>query len=183
MNKALWLCPFKLLAVLWLTLLPTAAWSAVELSFYSKEFGTSFPHAFVRVQGTVDSSGEVVDQNYGFTAKTVSPAVLLGSVSGEIVHSPPSYVANSNRHFSFTLKDDEYAIVLATVEKWREFKQPSYNLNRRNCVFFVADVASALGLKADTPPALMKKPKAYLESLQRANQARLEKQGAVFGGS
>lgn len=164
-----------LLAILFALGLPTTqAHTAVEVSFYSKEFGSSFPHAFVRVKGTVDRTGERVDTNYGFTAKTISPAILMGSVAGEIVTSKPAYVAASDRHFAFLLSDSEYDKLLATVEKWRSGKQPSYNLNSRNCVFFVAEVAAALGMKAETPKALMKKPRSYVQSLLSANRAWLE---------
>lgn len=170
-----------LLAALFLLLAATPAAAAIRLSFYSKEWGTSFPHAFVRLEGTIDTTGEAVDTNFGFTAKTVSPAILLGSVAGEIVNSKPAYVAKSDRHFAFVLSDGEYETVLGTVQKWRDMKQPSYSLNRRNCVFFVADVAAALGMKADTPKELMKKPRSYIQSLLRANREWLEKRAASLG--
>jgi hypothetical protein len=157
--------------------------AAVEVSFYSKEFGASFPHAFVRVKGTLDGTGELVDTNYGFTARAISPAILMGSVAGEIVTSKPSYVAASDRHFAFILSDEEYRVLLATVEKWRSRKQPSYNLNSRNCVFFVADVAAALGMAADTPKALMKKPRSYVQSLLRANRNWLEMRKAEISSA
>ncbi|MDB5698266.1 MAG: hypothetical protein JWN69_1070 [Alphaproteobacteria bacterium] len=167
-----------LLAALFFLLASAPGHAAVVLSFYSKELGATFPHAFIRLEGITDATGEPVDTNFGFTAKTVSPAILMGSVGGEIVNSKPSYVAKSDRHFSFALSDEEYATVLRTVEKWRNFKQPSYNLNRRNCVFFVADMAAVLGMKADTPKELMKKPRSYIQSLLRANREWLEKRGA-----
>jgi hypothetical protein len=154
------------------------AGAAVRVSFYSKEWGTTFPHAFIRLEGTVDSTGEAVDTNFGFTTKTISPAVLLGSVTGKIMTAPADYVAKSDRHFSFMLSDGEYKILLGEVERWRDLKQPSYNLNRRNCVFFIADVAALLGMKADTPKELMKKPRSYIQSLLRANREWLEKRAA-----
>lgn len=169
-----------LLAALFFLLASAPAAAAVRLSFYSKEWGTSFPHAFIRLEGTVDATGEVVDTNFGFTAKTVSPAILLGSVAGEVVNSEPGYVAKSDRHFSFTLSDAEYATVLGAVERWRNLKQPSYSLNRRNCVFFIADMAAVLGMKADTPKELMKKPRSYIQSLLRANREWLEKRAATL---
>lgn len=169
-----------LLAALLVLLASTPAAAAVRVSFYSKEWGTSFPHAFIRLEGTVDATGEAVDTNFGFTAKTVSPAILLGSVAGEIVSSKPGYVAKSDRHFSFMLNDAEYAAVLGAVQKWRDLKQPSYSLNRRNCVFFITDVAAVLGMKADTPKELMKKPRSYIQFLARANREWLEKRAATL---
>lgn len=150
---------------------PAAA--AVEISFYSREWGNTFPHAFITLRGVDDRTGEAVDASYGFTAKNVSPAVLMGPVRGEIVSSTPDYIAKSDEHVRFTLTDSEYDVVLATVERWRSFKQPSYNLNRQNCVFFIAHVAEDLGMTAETPKALMKKPRSYSESLVRANWAWL----------
>jgi len=174
--------PIRLLCWLLLLMIPAAAPAAVEIAFYSKEFGDSFPHAFVRLEGTLDANGAAVDANYGFTARHVSPAVLFGSVTGEIISAGHAYIADSDRHVSFVLSDQEYGVVLETVERWRTLDQPSYNLNRRNCVFFVADVARALGMVANTPPALMKKPRSYTEALVRDNRAWLEARGALFGG-
>ena len=169
--------------LLWLILLwlnPAAAAAAVEISFYSKEFGSSFPHAYVRLSGTIDATGEPVEANYGFTATHVSPAVLMGSVKGEVMSVDQTYIAKSDRHFSIVLSDAEYGAVLATVERWRDLQQPSYNLNRNNCVYFVADVAATLGMTAETPRPLMKKPRSYLESLGRANGAWLAQRGSAL---
>lgn len=167
----------RLLSLLVL-LLPAPAAAAVDIIFYSKEFGSSFPHAYVALNGTLDRSGERIDSNYGFTAKHVSPAVLMGSVQGEIMSVDAKYQSESDAHFSIRLSDEEYDRVMATVERWRTLKQPSYNLNRQNCVFFVAHVAAALGMTADRPPALMKKPRSYLEMVGRANRAWLAARGS-----
>ena len=164
-----------------LSLAGAPAHAAVQISFYSKEFGTSFPHAFIELKGTDDRTGEVVDANYGFTAKTISPAILAGSVKGEVMSVSKSYLANSDRHFSLMLSDAEYDIVKATIDKWRQLPQPSYNLNKQNCVYFVADVAASLGMRAETPKALMKKPRSYTESLVSANQSWLTAHGAALG--
>jgi hypothetical protein len=161
-----------------LQLAPSVAAAAVDVTFYSKEFGANFPHAYVALKGTLDRSGERVDANYGFTATHVSPAVLMGSVAGEIMSVDAKYQSESDAHFTVRLSDAEYDQVMATVERWRALKQPSYNLNRQNCVFFVAHVAAALGMTAETPKALMKKPRSYLEMLGRANRAWLAQRGS-----
>src|ERR1700710_3133816 len=55
--------------------------AAVEIAFYSRELGgNNFPHAFVALHGIVDSTGEQVNTSYGFTARSVTPAILFGSV-------------------------------------------------------------------------------------------------------
>jgi len=158
--------------------LPGAARAAVQVAFYSKEFGATFPHAFVTVKGKLDATGEEVDASYGFTARSVTPAVLAGSVAGEVIPSAPGYIAKSDRHFAMTLSDEDYARLMAVVDRWAAMSQPSYNLNRRNCVFFVAELAAAIGLKADTPRPLMKKPRSYLRALVAANRALLVERGA-----
>jgi hypothetical protein len=178
--------------VLWRLLLRSAALpfcitaapasAAVEITFLSKEFGSSFPHAFVALEGTLDRSGERITANYGFTATHISPAILMGSVAGEVMSVDPDYLSKSDRHFTVTVTDAEYDRVISTIGRWRALQQPSYNLNRQNCVFFVAHLAAALGLKADTPAALMKKPRSYLEMITRTNRAMLEARGARLIG-
>ena len=152
--------------------------AAVEIRFYSKELGASFPHAFVELEGTDDRTGERIHANYGFTAKSISPAILMGSVAGEVMSVDAGYVRGSDRHFSMVLTDAEYDSVKATIEKWRQLKQPSYNLNRQNCVFFVGDVAASLGMSAETPKELMKKPRSYTEFLVSSNREWLNARGA-----
>jgi hypothetical protein len=173
---------FAWLAAALLALAPWPAVAAVSITFYSKELGASFPHAFFILEGAPDRGGDRVDDDYGFTAKTVSPAILWGKVKGEVIsdHSP-SYVKGSDKHFTLTLTDSEYDRVAETIARWREAPQPSYDLDRHNCVHFVADVAASVGLKADTR-RLMKKPTSFLRSLTNANRPLLEARRAVFYG-
>lgn len=146
------------------------AFASVEIAFYSREMGgDNFPHAFVMLRGTVDSTGEVVDTSYGFTAKTITPAILLGSVAGEVVVERPNYIARSDRQFAITLTDDQYRAVMAEVAVWRDRPQPSYNLNRRNCVHFVAALAELLGLSTDGTERLMKRPRSFLLAVRDLN--------------
>lgn len=149
--------------------LPAQALAAVEIAFYSREFGSTFPHAFVALSGTVDETGEVVDASYGFTARSVTPALLFGSVSGEIVVEGPEQIARSDRQFAVTLTDDQYRAVMRVVETWRNREQPSYNLNRRNCVHFVGEVAEAAGLRVEYVRRLMKRPRSFLEHVLSLN--------------
>ena len=147
---------------------PAAA--AIEIAFYSREMSRShYPHAFVRLSGTDERTGEVVDATYGFTARSVTPAILLGSVSGRVVTEEPRLIARSRRHFAFPLNNERFDEVLATVERWRRRAQPSYNLNRRNCVHFVADLARASGLRVERTEGLMKRPRLFLEHIQQLN--------------
>lgn len=141
----------------------------VVVSFYSHDFGDRFPHAFIVMKGTVDATGEVVDANHGFTAVSVSPAILLGSVKGKVESSEPDYIAKSDRQFDVTVDDATYARVLAKVAEWRDREQPSYSLNKRNCVHFVMELAETVGLKVDRKSKLFKKPKSFLVEVRGLN--------------
>ncbi len=160
---------FSLALALLLALLAGPAHAAVEIGFYSRELGTNFPHAFIVLKGDVDATGEAVDTSYGFTAHSVTPALLMGSVRGEIVVEGERQIARSDRQFALTLTDDQYRRVMAVVEEWRNREQPSYNLNRRNCVHFVAAVADALGLHVEHAERLMKKPRSFLQLVRAQN--------------
>lgn len=150
---------------------PTAALAKVTLTFQSRELGVYFPHAFVRITGATDAAPDQQhDENYGFTAKAVSPAILAGPVGGTIMAANKTYVRRSDAHLSLVLTDDQYAAVLAVVEKWRNLPRPSYDLKTRNCVFFVGDVARTLGMRTDdSDPKLMSRPRSYLIHLIRLN--------------
>ena len=157
---------FALLAALY----SPAASAEVLATFYSRDFGDYFPHAFVRVQGTVDSTGEkVVDTNYGFTAVNVSPAILTGSVKGMIETKDAKYVSRSNAHFTLRLSDAEYAKFMVMVEQWRNLPQKSYNLNRRNCVHFAMEAAALLGLSVNRKSKFFKKPKSFILEMMTLN--------------
>jgi hypothetical protein len=168
------------LAAALLALAAAPGWAAVSITFYSKELGASFPHAFVILQGTPDRGGARIEEDYGFTAKTLSPAILWGKVAGEVITDHTvSYVKGSDRHFTVALTDSEYDRVMATIARWRAAKQPTYDLDRHNCVHFVADLAVAIGMTADTRK-LMKKPRSFLETLSAQNQAWLTGRNAVL---
>ena len=76
------------------------AWAAVTITFWSHELGNSFPHAFFTLRGVPDAGGAPVDANYGFTAKSVSPKLLLGTVAGRLDISKPFYIAGSDAQFT-----------------------------------------------------------------------------------
>jgi hypothetical protein len=153
-----------------LLLIVAPAQAAVEIAFYSRELGgNNFPHAFVSLRGTVDSTGETVDTTYGFTAKAITPAILWGSVAGEVVVEGGRQIARSDRQFALMLNDAQYRAVMAVVQEWRDRPQPSYNLNRRNCVHFVAEIAEAIGLRVENGERLMKRPRSFLHHVRELN--------------
>ena len=163
---------FRLTSLLFaflLALLPVTARAEVAATFYSHDFGDHFPHAFVKLKGTVDATGEVVDTNYGFTAVNLTPAILWGSVKGMIETKEAKYIEDSNAHFTLKLNDEQYQSLIAHVEAWRTKPQKSYNLNKSNCVHFVMEAAALLGLKVNRESKFFKKPKTFLLEVMKLN--------------
>jgi len=170
---------FRLLIFVILLGLAGAAQAQVQIHFYSKDLASTFPHAFVRLTGTVDSTGAQIDNNYGFTPERVVPGIMFGPVRGMIQSLDSEYVERSDRHFTLALSEDQYRSVLAVVARWQGEPQPSYRLNSRNCVHFVAEIAQALGLSAPEARGLMKKPRSYLEKVARDNRALIERWASI----
>ncbi|MFS0770692.1 hypothetical protein [Sphingomonas sp. 1P08PE] len=162
-----------LIVLVWLVAaLPAQA--AVTATFWSHELGNSFPHAFFTLRGTPDAGGPAVDLAYGFTARTLSPAILWGTVAGRLEAVKPSYIGGSDAQFAVVLTDAQYASLLALARGWsEEGGDNSYNLNRRNCVHFVQEAARRIGLTGLDQPKLMKKPRSYLKAVTIANQGRV----------
>lgn len=158
-------------------LLFVAAWpaqAAVTITFWSRELGNSFPHAFFTLRGVPDAGGAPVDVAYGFTAKSLSPAILMGNVRGTIERPKPFYIAGSHARFSRVLTDAQYASVLALVREWHEQTgDATYNLNTRNCVTFVREAARRSGLVQVDFPKLMKKPNSYLHAVMAAQPGQV----------
>ena len=148
---------------------PHAVQAEVTATFYSHDFGSYFPHAFVKLKGTVDSTGQVVDTNYGFTAVSTSPAILMGSVKGMIESKDAKYVANSNAHFTIRLTDADYGRLMALVDKWRNLPGKSYSLNSRNCVHFAMEAAALLGVSVNRKSKFFKKPHSFMLELMKLN--------------
>lgn len=149
------------------------AQAAVTITFWSQEFGQNFPHAFFTFSGAPDAGGPAVNESYGFTAKAITPALLMGSVGGMIDRPKPSYIAKSNAHFSVVLTDAQYASIRSLIDEWGERGDSHYNLNRRNCVHFVAEAARRSGLSVVEDKKLMKKPRSFIQSVEQANAGRV----------
>lgn len=163
------------IATLLLTLF-ALSWSAtaaaeVRMSFHSfsgSVFFGRYPHAFVVLEGRLDS-GRKIKENYGFTAAEVSRDVLKGPVRQRLTAEPEKYVRSTNRHFTVTLTDAEYRRVKAEVAKWRDAPGPYYDIDKRNCIHFVGAMAQIAGLKVDYPQKMVRKPKEWLNYITRLN--------------
>jgi hypothetical protein len=150
------------------------AQAAVTITFWSHELGNSFPHAFFTLRGIPDAGGAPVDTNVGFTAKSVSPALLMGPVAGKLDIAKPGYVAGSDAQFSVIMSDAQYEAVLRLVDAWSEGKPDSvYRLSDHNCVTFVKEAARIVGLTGIDQPKLMKKPRSYLKAVLAENTGRV----------
>jgi hypothetical protein len=150
------------------------AQAAVTITFWSHELGNSFPHAFFTLRGIPDAGGAPVDTNVGFTAKSVSPALLMGPVAGKLDIAKPGYVAGSDAQFSLIMSDAQYEAVLRLVDAWSEGKPDSvYRLSDHNCVTFVKEAARIVGLTGLDQPKLMRKPRSYLKAVQAGNVGRV----------
>ena len=105
--------------------------------------------------------GEVVDESYGFTVKTVSPLILLTDVAGKIDFTEPDYMANSDVWFELDIDDRQVERVRSLVTEWGDEGDYTYSLNNRNCVRFVAEAMRRSGLVVEPREELMKKPKSF----------------------
>ncbi len=159
----------KLILSALLLLLPHPAAAEIVVSFYSHDFGSSFPHAFITVKGSLDRGGEPIDTSYGFTAKSLSPSILTGPVVGMVETLKPKYVASSDRQFAVKISDAQYDAMMAVVSKWRNQPGKSYSLNSHNCIHFAGEIAQTLAMKVVFDPKLIKKPRSFMLSLITLN--------------
>ena len=149
---------------------PAAAQVLVSFhSFNGSMFGGRYPHTFIHLHGTLDADGHAVDENYGYTAVSASPAVLMGNVAGTIMIEKPKYIASTNVHFTVPVSDAQYRAIVAEMRAWRDAPGKTYSLDHHNCVHFVARIAEIVGLRADVPQNLVRKPKAWLNYVTRIN--------------
>lgn len=167
------------LTLLVLILLASAApaQAKVVITFYSHSLGTygfdiAFPHGYVTLTGTTEN-GQAVKANFGFTAPDVSPAMLWGPVDGRLDTEPDDYIAEGKPHFSLAISDTQYRAVLAVIEKWRNAAQPSYDLDSRNCVTFVKEIAVAVGLAVSDDKKFIHAPNDFLNDVATRNAALL----------
>ncbi|MGB3754691.1 MAG: hypothetical protein WA954_12450 [Parerythrobacter sp.] len=161
---------FALFAALMVLFWSPMASAAVEMSFHSFNgslFGR-YPHTFVVLEGTMED-GTAVNENYGFSARNITPAILSGPVKHIVMVEKPKYVRSTNRHFTVTLDDAQVGQVRATMAQWRDAPGKYYDLGSRNCIHFVGAMAQIAGLKVDYPEKLLRKPKSWLNRVAALN--------------
>ncbi len=144
----------------------------VQIHFHSFNGSVLFgryPHTFIVLDGELESTGEAVNENYGFTAKKVSPAILNGPVFHDISVEKPKYLKKTNRHFTLTITDAQYRRIVAEVNAWRNAPGKYYDLDNRNCIHFVGEMAKILGLKVEYPENMLRRPKKWLNHIAAMN--------------
>jgi hypothetical protein len=153
------------------------AGAEVVLSFYSHDLGhyrgdVAFYHAFFTLSGTTQSDKKPVRANFGFTASRVTPEILVKSVAGEIKSMPDDYIRTSRKHLSMPLTDRQYRSVMSVLSRWQHYPQPSYHLDRHNCVTFARDVALALHLPVSSDTGTLHSPRQFLDDLRTRTYAQ-----------
>lgn len=149
-----------------------AALAQVMLSFQS--FNGSvivgrYPHTFIVLEGTLEATGQPVNENYGFTAKRVTPAILSGPVEHEVTVEKAKYIKSTNRHFTIPISDAQYWRIRQEVDAWRNAPGKYYDLDTRNCIHFVGRMAELVGLKVEYPDDMLRRPKAWLNRVTALN--------------
>lgn len=158
------------LALLW----AGPALAEVKLHFHS--FNGSvlmgrYPHTFIVLEGTLEESGKVVNENYGFSARSTGPAVLSGPVEHMVLVEKPKQISKTNRHFTLTLTDQQYHRIVAEVQAWKNAPGKYYDLDNRNCIHFVGRMAELLGLNVEYPADMLRRPKRWLNHIVTLNPA------------
>ena len=159
-----------LLSLVW----APAAHADVQLSFHSFNgsiFFGRYPHTFVVLEGELDD-GTPIEENYGFSARRATPAVLRGPVEHMILVEDVKWIGKTNRHFTVTIDDAKYWAVRKEVDRWRDAPGKYYDLGTRNCIHFVGTIAKMAGVSVDYPANMLRKPKSWLNRVV-ANNPRL----------
>ena len=150
----------------------SAAMAEVRVTFHSfngsMPFGR-FPHAFVAFDGTLDGTGERVHENFGWSAKNLTPAILQGPVYGIVLMEKEKYLTKTNSHFTIALSDAEYRKLRGEIEAFRTHPGKYYSLEDRNCIHFVGRMAELLGLRVDYPREMLRKPREWLNHIGDMN--------------
>ncbi|MDO8297764.1 MAG: hypothetical protein Q7T19_15160 [Caulobacter sp.] len=168
---------FRVLLILIVVL--TAGWAQsaaaeVRVTFYSHGWAvgsggeTYFPHAYIRIEGST-ADGPPVDRTFGFSAENLSTAVK--NLPGLVQPANPRFPGASVAHFWLVISDEQYRTLMARIAWWRTPDGSLYNLRSRNCIDFVADMASTLGLEPGQTRTW--KPNVFMADTMKRNPGRV----------
>lgn len=156
-----------------LALIAGQAWAEVTVTFYAHPGARVrggyllFPHAYVHAVGTVDATGEPVDWSAGFTAKSPGPQLLFARGGGVVTAPDARYVGEGRPFLRLTVDDATWHALKARAEWWNSPEGSVYDLRRRNCITFIADLARVAGLRTAREPSM--KPGTFLEATAALN--------------
>lgn len=147
------------------------AFAAVEIHFHSfnGSFFGRYPHTFIVLEGTLESNGRKVEENYGFSAVSATAAFTRDWAEHAVYVEKDKYIRKTNRHFTMTLTDAQYTRIVQEVRKWQNEEGPRYSLDQRNCIHFVGKMASILGLTVEYPEGMLRRPKKWLNHITALN--------------
>lgn len=162
-----------ILALLLALVSPVVAFAQVVVSFHGHA-GTQvrggflyFPHAYVRFTGTIKATGEPVDEAWGFTAASPGPQLLFVSGRGVLSRPDERYLDEAIDYAAVPITDETYRGMRERLDHWRSGPGSTYNLNRRNCISFVAEMARMAGLQ--TPRENTLSPNGFLQDMVAMN--------------
>lgn len=165
---------FRSLApALLLLLIAGQAWAEVTVTFYAHPGARIrggellFPHAYVHAEGTVEATGEPVDWSAGFTAKSPGPQLLFVRGDGVVTAPDARYVDEGRPFLTLTVDDATWHALKARADWWNSPEGSVYDLRRRNCITFIADLARVVGLRTAAEPSM--KPGSFLEATAALN--------------
>ena len=149
------------------------AWAEVTLTFYAhpgarvRDGYLLFPHAFVHATGSLDDTGDAVDWSAGFTARDPGPQLLLVRGVGVVANPDARYVGEGRPYLRLAVSDAAYRALRARADWWGSPEGAVYDLRRRNCISFIADLARVVGLQTASEPSM--KPGTFLEATAALN--------------
>lgn len=170
-----------------LALIAAPAWAAVTLTFYAhpgarvRGGDLLFPHAYVHASGSLDDTGDAVDWAAGFTARYPGPHLLLATGPGVVATPEARYVGEGKPYLRMTVSDAVYRAVRARSDWWNGPEGSLYDLWRRNCISFIADLARVAGLQTAKEPSM--KPGTFLEATAALNPAAAWRETPVVAAS
>ncbi|WP_298744724.1 hypothetical protein [uncultured Brevundimonas sp.] len=163
----------SLAPALLLALIAGQAWAEVTVTFYAHPGARIrggellFPHAYVHAQGTDDETGEAVDWSAGFTARSPGPHLLFARGGGVVTAPDARYVDEGRPFLRLSLDAAAWRALKGRAEWWNTPEGSVYDLRRRNCITFVADLARVAGLRTAPEPSM--KPGTFLEATAALN--------------
>lgn len=178
------------LAGLLLALLAGPALAEVVVTFYAhpgarvRDGYLLFPHAYVHAKGSLDDTGEAVDWAAGFTAKSPGPHLLLMRGGGVVIQPDARYIDEGRPYLSLAIDDATYRALRSRADWWNGPDGSVYDLRRRNCITFIADLARVVGLSTAAEPSM--KPGTFLEATAALNPASatgVERETSSFVGA